>query len=53
MPAMWLEKLLYPLAVWVLYLHGRVGIEMVRTATLDLIWLALFVIAWLKTRDHA
>ena len=48
MPVTWIEKLLYPGAVWMLYFKGRVPIDSARIATFDLVWLALFVIAWVN-----
>ena len=52
MPVSWIEKLLYPAAVGWLYSAGRIRVEMVPAAMLDLVWLALFVIAWLWTRGR-
>ena len=49
MPVSWIEKLLYPCAVGILYSTGRTRVEMVPAAMLDLVWLALFIVAWLKT----
>jgi hypothetical protein len=51
MPVSWIEKLLYPIAVGILYLAGRTRVEMVPAAMLDLVWLALFIVAWIRTRD--
>ena len=50
MPVSWIEKLLYPCAVGILYSTGRTRVEMVPAAMLDLVWLALFVAAWIRTR---
>lgn len=50
MPAIFLEKLLYPLAVFSLYAQGRVHSQMLGGAALDVVWLALFVTVWLKLR---
>ncbi len=50
MPTVFLEKLLYPVAVFSLYAQGRVHSQMLGGAALDLIWLALFVTVWLKLR---
>ena len=50
MPAIFLEKLLYPAAAFALYLKGRAPASNLGTAVLDLVWLALFVTAWLKLR---
>ena len=51
MPAVFLEKLLYPAAAFALYLKGRAPASNLGTAVLDLVWLALFVTAWSKLRD--
>ena len=51
MPVTWIEKLLYPVAAWILYFSGRVSIDTARVATFDLVWLSLFVVAWVKTRE--
>jgi len=53
MPVSWIEKLLFPVAVWMLYSQGRTRAEMLPAAALDTLWLLLFVIAWLRTRDHS
>jgi hypothetical protein len=50
MPAVFLEKLLYPMAVLGLYEQGRVHPQMLEGAGLDIVWLILFVIAWLGLR---
>jgi hypothetical protein len=50
MPAIFLEKLLYPLAVFPLYAQGRLHSQMLGGAALDLVWLVLFVTAWLRLR---
>ena len=50
MPVSWIEKLLYPVAVGWLHSAGRIGPQMLPAATLDLLWLALFVVAWIRTR---
>jgi hypothetical protein len=52
MPVSWIEKLLYPVSVGLLYSAGRTRVEMVPAAMLDLLWLALFVIGWVKTRGQ-
>jgi hypothetical protein len=49
MPVSWIEKLLYPVAVGILYSAGRTRVEMVPAAMLDLVWLALFIVAWVRT----
>ena len=53
MPVSWIEKLLYPVAVGLLYSAGRIGSQMLPAAILDLVWLGLFVLAWFKTRKFA
>ena len=51
MPALFLEKLLYPAAVFPLYTQGRVHSQMLGGAALDVVWLVLFVAAWLRLRS--
>jgi len=51
MPALFLEKLLYPVAVFTLHLQGRVPAQNLGTAVIDLIWLVLFVVVWAKLRN--
>jgi hypothetical protein len=51
MPAVFLEKLLYPLAVFSLYAQGRVHSQMLAGAALDVVWLVLFVTVWLLLRS--
>jgi hypothetical protein len=50
MPALFLEKLLYPAGVFTLFLTGRAPAQNLQTAVLDLIWLALFITVWVKLR---
>ncbi len=50
MPALFLEKLLYPVGVFVLYAQGRVAQQMLAGASLDVVWLGLFVTIWFKLR---
>jgi hypothetical protein len=50
MPALFLEKLLFPVAVFALYAQGQVSAQMFPGPILDLVWLALFVVVWLKLR---
>ena len=52
MPAVFLEKLLYPIVIAVLYAQGRASAELVPGPILDLIMLAAFVTAWVKLRGH-
>ena len=47
-PALFLEKLLYPLCTYVLYAAGRVNPSTLAVSSLDLVWLALFVAVWLR-----
>jgi hypothetical protein len=51
MPVTWIEKLLYPCAVGILYSTGRTRMKILPGAVLDLVWLGLFVFAWFKTAD--
>jgi hypothetical protein len=49
-PAIFLEKLLYPVAAFWLYGIGRLhGGGMLIGGVIDLIWLALFTTAWIRT----
>jgi len=50
MPALFLEKALYPIAIVVLYEQGRATPQMFAGPALDVIWLILFVIVWLRLR---
>ena len=50
MPALFLEKLLYPIAVFTLYEQGRAPAQNLGTAVIDLIWFVLFVVVWAKLR---
>ncbi len=50
MPALFLEKLLYPVAVFTLYVQGRDPLQNLGTAIVDLVWFVLFVIVWMKLR---
>lgn len=51
MPAAFLEKLFYSGAVFALYAQGRVHSQMLGGAALDVFWLILFVISWLRLRS--
>jgi hypothetical protein len=53
MPVSWIEKLLYPVAIGLLYSTGRIGSQMLPAAMLDVLWLGLFVLAWFKIREFA
>jgi hypothetical protein len=48
--AVFLEKLLYPAGVFILYAQGRVPQQMLGGASLDVVWLALFVTMWIRLR---
>ena len=50
MPALFLEKLLYPVAMFTLYIEGRAPAQNLGTAVIDLIWLFLFIIVWAQLR---
>lgn len=50
MPVSWIEKLLYPVSLGILHSAGRISPQMLPAAMLDLLWLALFVVAWFRTR---
>ena len=51
MPALFLEKLLYPVGAYVLYAQGRVNGSTLAVASGDLVWLALFVAVWVRFRS--
>jgi len=52
LPALWMEKLLYPAAAFVLLPRGRCSPVSMIPALLDLVWLALFAAAGVKlSRD--
>ena len=51
MPVSWIEKTLYPVAVWLFYSQGRTHAQMLPGTVSDIIWLVLLVIAWLRTRE--
>ncbi|RAK61502.1 hypothetical protein DJ021_17680 [Phenylobacterium hankyongense] len=50
MPVAVLEKLVWGVVVYALAAQGRVPAPVVGFATLDLVWGALFVACWLRTR---
>ena len=50
MPALFLEKLLYPVAVATLYLQGRASTQMFVGPIIDLMWFVLFVVVWVKLK---
>jgi hypothetical protein len=49
MPACMLEKATFVVALTWLYLQGRLPMPLPVFAAIDLMWLGLFVAAWLKT----
>ncbi|HKD83325.1 MAG TPA: hypothetical protein VKB58_01165 [Terriglobales bacterium] len=51
MPALFLEKVLYPIAVFTLFAQGRTPAQNLPTAIIDLIWFVLFVIVWVRLRS--
>ena len=53
MPALFLEKLLYPIVVFALYAQGRVTAQSFPGPVIDLVLLALFIAAWVKLRQPA
>jgi hypothetical protein len=53
MPALFLEKLLYPVVVFTLYAQGRVDAQSFPGPILDLVWLVLFVVIWVKLRPES
>ena len=52
MPALFLEKLLYPIVVCVLYMQGRASTQLFLGPIIDLILLAAFVTVWRKLRHR-
>ena len=52
-PALFLEKLLYPVSTYLLFAHGRVSVLELGGASGDLIWLALFVAVWRRLAKRA
>jgi hypothetical protein len=52
LPALFVEKLLFPAAAYALYMEGRLqSPSILASAALDLIWLALFMTAWARLRN--
>lgn len=51
MPALFLEKLLYPIVVFALYAEGRVTVQSFPGPIVDLVLLAMFVTVWMKLRE--
>jgi hypothetical protein len=51
MPAIFLEKLLYPACVIVMYLKGRFPASAMAAPLFDLVWLGLFIAVWVKTKE--
>jgi hypothetical protein len=49
MPACMLEKLTFVVALTWLYLQGRIAMPLPVFGLIDLVWLVLFVVSWLKT----
>lgn len=50
LPTLFIEKALYPAAVYALFALGRVTASTVAVASIDVVWLVLFVTAWAKFR---
>ena len=50
MPALFLEKLLYPIVVFTLYAQGRVSAQSFPGPIIDLVWLSLFLVVWTKLK---
>jgi hypothetical protein len=51
MPAIFLEKLLYPACIVVLHLKGRFPASAMAAPLLDLVWLGLFLTVWVRTKE--
>lgn len=49
MPATFIEKASFAIAVWILYAQERVAGSIVGFASIDAVWLVLFVIAYVRT----
>jgi len=47
-PAIVLEKLLYPASTILLFTAGRVSAQVPWAASLDFVWLTLFVVSWYR-----
>jgi hypothetical protein len=47
-----MEKGLYPKAVGRLVSTGRTSAQILPVAALDVVWLVLFVISWIRTQDR-
>ena len=52
-PVCLFEKLVFPAAIWPLYLMGRTPGIVAVFATIDLFWAVMFTISWLRTRSAA
>lgn len=50
MPALFLEKLLYPIVIFTLYAQGRVTAQSFPGPIIELVWLLLFVVVWMKLK---
>lgn len=52
LPAVFLEKLLFPVGTYILFVQERVhSFAMLGAGALDLAWLVLFVIVWTRLRS--
>ena len=51
MPALFLEKLLYPIVIFTLYAQGRATQQMFVGPIIDLVWLVLFIVVWARLRQ--
>ena len=47
------EKLSFPIVVWPLYLQCRTPVTIVVFSTIDLMWMVLFAVSWVRTREAA
>jgi hypothetical protein len=53
LPAIFLEKLLYPVSAILLFTAGRVPAQVPVVASLDFVWLTLFVVSWFRLAPAA
>lgn len=51
MLACMVEKISFPVVVWPLYLQGRAPLPVAILSSIDLMWLTLFAVSWVRTRE--
>ncbi len=52
-PVCMFEKIVFPAAVWPLYLAGRTPGIVTVFATIDILWAVLFMLSWFRTKPAA